>query len=516
MSESIRNKAEMSENGSHSWVDSELSHIQGYSRGFDPLNALAMLLIVFNQAACWNAADAGCGRLLTVKQFTRHGSQQLTRSPRETRKTHLGHRSISPLPLRHGYVLMDAVEDELNTQDNVMKVNSEDIPVDRVFSEPDADGAVLNFEERVSVYYSGGAKSRERRVRRTRRPNREERWQLSPEPSGYRRMSAFCNVDSIDLERAIESIMTLNKYGRHLAIKSYTDVVHCRFFWKKNLTDAEIENMTLMAQYDIRDAFVFPYGSVVLWGFSSDEELEFLSSLEPCCEPLSLLSESSESEKVEELADSEFMLYEVVENKSDASGGLVASGITLSNNIIRLRKDDATEKLTISFAFAQSAKLSVFETALDTTIEEIRPIPVELAATGRSKFSANEVARLTGKVFLERNEVNLYSNILDTPDFFWEAEELEPLYRRVNRYLDIEDRVRILNGRLDIVNDLLESLSSQLEIRNSHRLEIIVIALIALEIILELVKEETSLPPFLKWPQRVLFFGAKLLGGGHG
>lgn len=101
--------------------------------------------------------------------------------------------------------------------------------------------------------------------------------------------------------------------------------------------------------------------------------------------------------------------------------------------------------------------------------------------------------------------------------------------RKVNRYLDIEDRVNILNNRLDIVNDLLEGLSGQLEIRceqqsrvctrppqrkrrpvlistpnphpeqikilqsyhslltrNSHRLEIIVILLIAVEILLEL------------------------------
>ena len=46
-----------------------------------------------------------------------------------------------------------------------------------------------------------------------------------------------------------------------------------------------------------------------------------------------------------------------------------------------------------------------------------------------------------------------------------QAEQFEPLYRRVNRYLDIDDRVEILKKRLDIVNDLLDSLSSQLEIQ---------------------------------------------------
>ena len=223
---------------------------------------------------------------------------------------------------------------------------------------------------------------------------------------------------------------------------------------------------------------------------------------------------------------------------------------------------------------------------------------------------------MTGRVYLERNNLNLYSNILDCPDFFWEAETFEPLYRRVNTYLDIEDRVRILNNRrgiehgpcadpeqqarhrawlsgnplrsnpspnpspypepnpkpnpnpntkriphnrldivndlleglsgqipntkriphnrldivndlleglsgqipntkriphnrLDIVNDLLEGLSGQIEIRNSHRLEIIVIALIAIEILLELLKE-AAVPPLASIPSSLVMRALRL------
>ena len=169
-------------------------------------------------------------------------------------------------------------------------------------------------------------------------------------------------------------------------------------------------------------------------------------------------------------------------------------------------------------------------------------------------------------MYLERNNLNLYSNILDCPDFFWEAETFEPLYRRVNTYLDIEDRVRILNNRrgiehgpcadpeqqarhrawlsgnplrsnpspnpspypepnpkpnpnpntkriphnrLDIVNDLLEGLSGQIEIRNSHRLEIIVIALIAIEILLELLKE-AAVPPLASIPSSLVMRALRL------
>lgn len=398
---------------------------------------------------------------------------------------------------------------------------------------PGLSGPVLNEEMRVTVSYSGSAASRERRVRRTRRPNKEERWQSSPEPEDYRRMAAFCTFDTIDLEEAITALTNVSAFGETISITSYTDVVHCRF------------EATQPGGVVLRDAFLFPYGSAVLWGFTSEEERSFLLTLQPYCEPLSLGVDSEPLD--DELGDSEFMLYEasepgaeatisVEDSSSDASasagtvasdgnsagGGGSANGLVLSNNIIRLKsteQDSVLEKLAISFAFAQSAKLAVFEAALEVTSEELRPIPVQLAAKGRCKLSVNEISRLTGRVFLERNAVNLYSNILDTPEFFWEAEAVEPLYRRVNRYLDVEDRVRILNTRLDIVNDLLDSLCTQLETRNAHRLEIIIIYLIALEIILELAKEFT-LPALFgyvgAWPRSMFMLGWRVVSRGGG
>ena len=78
--------------------------------------------------------------------------------------------------------------------------------------------------------------------------------------------------------------------------------------------------------------------------------------------------------------------------------------------------------------------------------------------------------------------------------------------------MDIEDRVQILNKRLDIVNDLLDSLSSQLEIKEGHRLEVIIIWLIAFEIALEIAKE-LALPPPLKIPGLLVLRGWRLLMG---
>ena len=386
---------------------------------------------------------------------------------------------------------------------------------EEVQEEQEIGGVVLNEELKVMVQYLGGAASRQRRVRRTRRPPPEERWRLSAEPAGYQRMSAFCNYATIDLEAAIDLIASnqaFRRFGERISITSYSDVVHCR------MTSPPVSS----AQPIVRDAFLFPYGSAVLWGFPSLLELDFLDLLAPCSEDLSA---SISGVSTMELGDSEFMLY-TLEDGPEASAEAAAlpgaaaaplsppatasaRAVTLSNNVIRLSPaDNPVEKLSISFAFAQSAKLAVFEALLEESTEAIKPIPEQLAASGRSQLTVKQVSKLTGRVFLERNEVNLYSNILDTPDFFWEAEEFEPLYQRVNRYLDIEDRVAILNKRLDIVNDLLDSLSTQLEVKHSHRLEVIIIWLIVIEIAIELVKESA-----LPGPVKLLLRGWALLRG---
>lgn len=374
-------------------------------------------------------------------------------------------------------------------------------------------GAVLNEVAAVTVSYSSGPRGRTRRVRRTTRPPIEELWETSLAEvedafvQGYRRMSTFCKFAAINLEAAVstmESDERFRVFGERISIVSYADVVHVRF--------------TSLDPRDnkIGDAFLFPYGPVLLWGFTSEQEARCLDLLAPCAE----LIQQSGTASAEDLSDVEFMLFrnasyadeggdadsggggsvdatsaaadEDVDGADDISCGISPSPppfARIANNVIQLQTDDVEERLAISFAFAQSAKLSVLEAALEATTEEIKEIPEQLARTGRSSFSAKKIGTLTGRVFLQRNEANLYANILDSPTFFWEAEAFEPLYRRVNTYLDVEDRVGILNNKLDIVNDLLEGLSNQLEIRNSHRLEWIIIVLIMIEIGLDLLKE---------------------------
>ena len=74
-------------------------------------------------------------------------------------------------------------------------------------------------------------------------------------------MSAFCNFGSINLEEAVgvlEREERLRAFGERIFIVAYADVVRARW------TDSAGEHI---------DAFLFPYGAIVLWGFTSEQEL---------------------------------------------------------------------------------------------------------------------------------------------------------------------------------------------------------------------------------------------------
>lgn len=65
-----------------------------------------------------------------------------------------------------------------------------------------------------------------------------------------------------------------------------------------------------------------------------------------------------------------------------------------------------------------------------------------------------------------RINVNLVSNILDTPEIFWSEPTLEPLYSAIRGYLEISQRVELLNQRVEVISDLLEMLKDHLN--SSH------------------------------------------------
>ena len=55
------------------------------------------------------------------------------------------------------------------------------------------------------------------------------------------------------------------------------------------------------------------------------------------------------------------------------------------------------------------------------------------------------------QVFIQKSAVNLLSTVLDTPEFFWSApDSMQALYKRVCEYMELDDRVEVLNNRFTV------------------------------------------------------------------
>lgn len=84
----------------------------------------------------------------------------------------------------------------------------------------------------------------------------------------------------------------------------------------------------------------------------------------------------------------------------------------------------------------------------------------------QGSLSRTAITKKIGQLFIMRINVNLVSNILDTPEIFWSEPTLEPLYSAIRGYLEISQRVELLNQRVEVISDLLDMLKDHLN--SSH------------------------------------------------
>ncbi len=148
------------------------------------------------------------------------------------------------------------------------------------------------------------------------------------------------------------------------------------------------------------ELFFFDYGVVVIWGLSRDEELSLIDNFNVFSkDPLDKFS-----------IETEELLYYYNSNYPPR----------IYNDIIALKSaENWMAKLTISHGLSQSSKLAYFENLIDTTIEQTKGIPKMMAKSGTVPLSRKEINQKIGKLFSMRINVNLVSNVLDTPDIFW-------------------------------------------------------------------------------------------------
>ena len=143
-------------------------------------------------------------------------------------------------------------------------------------------------------------------------------------------------------------------------------------------------------------------------------------------------------------------------------------------------------RLSLSYGFSQSIKLQYFETILESLIEKYTPLIQGLSGKGSVKVKHKQVRQVIGDTLEAKSEMNLISNFLYHPKYFWQHPTLEEYFIMLERYLHIQRRINAINHRLDTLSQIFEMFNNYLENRHAHHLEVSIVVLITMELLIAL------------------------------
>ncbi|KAM3122834.1 hypothetical protein ACQ2H7_003936 [Candidozyma auris] len=296
------------------------------------------------------------------------------------------------------------------------------------------------------------------------------------------RVTAYCTAGSYKMKDLLRWLKDKKRIHNTMP-KLFDECLYTPFTYKDWRNDSDDGGKTLIRLADDggeiefgkqNDIFIFEYGVVIMWCYTRKEEMAFLEDLA-----------RFESEKLssEDVQVEEFNYYITTSYQP-----------RIYNDFITLR-DDANYmlKLSISHALAQSVKISLFEELVDNTIEDTQDIPQQIAHTGKVEMTRDEIMKSIGELFILRININLHGSVLDSPELMWAEPHLEPIYQATRGYLEINQRVELLEQRLEVISDLLQMLKEQLGHSQEENLEFVVIVLVCIEVLVKFIRQHIEI-----------------------
>ena len=212
-------------------------------------------------------------------------------------------------------------------------------------------------------------------------------------------------------------------------------------------------------------AVLFRYGVAVLIGLAPEEESRFLETLKP-------------------------RIDGGLARREEEAAVLAFAGETedqvLSGGPIQLRDMSPARLLVVADVLAKSVVLAHDEREVAKVFEIIEPFARELADHGRTRRDRKGIMRLIGSALLVQHRVSGRVAIGEKPDALWDRPDLERLYARLEDEYELKERLDALNRKLAVVAETANTLADIIDTRRTLRLELIIVALIAFEVIITL------------------------------
>lgn len=229
------------------------------------------------------------------------------------------------------------------------------------------------------------------------------------------------------------------------------------------------------------DFFIFETGTVVTWSLPPELGIDMATGT------LLKSAENPHTNRMDRDEMTEKLEYEVDASTSHNSmrGDTVVLGIPRDDSVESDPTDGGRAKIAFSSGLARSTKVAVLEALLNSFLERTEELPAQLRS-GQLSVSKREILQLTGELLHLRSQLNFFSELTDSlPDKFWDQRaelKLDSIYDQVGKALDVASRIKVLNQRMDYADSMLGTFRDMLDQKLAHRLEWIIIWLIAVEV----------------------------------
>jgi len=207
---------------------------------------------------------------------------------------------------------------------------------------------------------------------------------------------------------------------------------------------------------------LFRYGVVVLMGLTAAEEEQILRSVR-----LRLVRPVAPSEE-------ESALIEIVPDKEDQ---------ILPGGPITLKSMTPEHLIVIADALSKSVVLARDEREVASVFDLVEPFARQLADHGRVVAGRSAILKIIGNALIVQHRVSGRVAVTEKPDVVWDRPDLDRLYARLEDEYELLERTETLTRKLSVIADTAEVLTDIIDTRRSLRLEIIIVALIAIELL---------------------------------
>jgi uncharacterized Rmd1/YagE family protein len=213
-------------------------------------------------------------------------------------------------------------------------------------------------------------------------------------------------------------------------------------------------------------AMLFKFGAVVFFNMTPIDEEALIRGLEP-----RILGPLSERE-VETAT--------IVTAPGDED-------LLSPSGAIQLKSTEPNRLLLVGEALAVSVALAYDERRIAVAFDKIEPLAASLIKRRLVSGPKSAMLEQIGEALLIQKRLASRVDLDEKPDVLWDHPELGRLWAKLVDEYDLPSRARAVGRKLAVISETAETVTDLVATRTSHRLEILVIVLIAIEIGLALI-----------------------------